>query len=64
MRILPSLQTVDIIMTKIAAVPLTGHPTVAVVTNGLAAIVELPTLTDLMDAAMSARKKTVDYRNI
>jgi hypothetical protein len=61
-RILPSLQTVDIIVTKIAALPLTKHLTVAVITDGLAATVEL--LTDLRDAAMSTRKKTADYGNI
>jgi hypothetical protein len=57
-----TLQTVDIIITKIAAVPSTKHSTVAVVTNKLAATVKL--LTDLRDATMFAKKKTANYRNI
>jgi hypothetical protein len=60
-RIIPSLQTVDIIVTKIAAVPPTVHPTVVVVTDGLAAEVEPPT--DLKDVATSARKRTAAYRS-
>jgi hypothetical protein len=61
-RIIPSLRTVDIIVTKIAAVPPTVHPTVMVVTDGLAATVEPPT--DLRDVAMSARKRIADHGSI
>jgi hypothetical protein len=45
-------------MTKITAV----HPTVAVVTDGLVAIVE--PLINQKHVIISARKKTTDYRNI
>jgi hypothetical protein len=45
-------------VTKIAAV----HPTVAVVTDGLAATVEL--LIDQKHIIISTRKKTTNYKNI
>jgi hypothetical protein len=45
-------------MTKITAV----HPTVVVVTDGLVVIIE--PLIDRKHITMSARKKTIDYRNI
>ena len=57
-KVLPSLQTVDIIGIKIAAVPLTIHPAVVVVTDRLAATVKRK------HVAMSARKRTVDHGNI
>jgi hypothetical protein len=59
---LPSLQTIDIIVTKIAAMPLTVHPAIAVVTDGPTATVEPPV--DRKHVATSARKKIADHKSI
>jgi hypothetical protein len=65
-RLRRTLRTVDIIVTKIAAVPPTVHPTVVVVTDRLAATVEttIEPPIDRKHVATSARKRIAVYGSI